>query len=187
MNGPTGRFEVSGVVPGAYLLRAVQRSGQNELRAETPIQVTADFTLAATPGATLTVTPRGTSGPVRVDLTFAGIEGARTFANVVTAYAPRSAEIRGLGAGRYTIRARTTQSERTRFGLVQAELGQTDSRIDVTLTDPPAVSGRLWIEDTREIPEGFYVELENEVEGIHTRRPVARDGSTGLSSVLRAN
>ena len=140
-------------------------------------EIAADFTLAAMPAGTLTITPGGAAGTVRIDLTFEGIAAARTFANIATAYSPRPALIGGIEPGRYTVRARSTQGGKTRFGVAKVDVGTGDMSADVTLADPPSVTGKLWIEDSHTIPEGAYIELENEVEGIHTRRPVAPDGS----------
>jgi hypothetical protein len=139
-------------------------------------EAVADFTLSPIPGANLSATVQDATGQVRLDLTFEGVGAARTFADVATAYGARPVIIRGVEPGRYTIRARTMQGK-TLFGSAKVHVGNGDTSVIVTMNDPPVVTGKLWIEDSRLVPEGTYVELENEVEGIHTRRTVAADGA----------
>jgi hypothetical protein len=138
-------------------------------------EAVADFTMTTNPVAVLTVNPRGANGQVRFDLTFDGIGATRTFANVTAAYAPGPTTIRGIAPGRYTIRARTTQGKPL-FGVATVEMESEDKWLTVMVTEPPVVTGKLWIEDSKTVPDGTYIELENEVEGIHTRRSVGADG-----------
>jgi protocatechuate 3,4-dioxygenase beta subunit len=140
-------------------------------------EMVANFTLTAAPAATLTVTPNGVQGNVRLDVTFEGVAGARSFAQADTAYASRPATITGVQPGRYTVRAQYAQGGKSVYGLAKVDVGAVDAALDVTLAPAPAVSGKLWIEDSRTIPDGAYIELENELEGIHARRPVAADGT----------
>lgn len=130
------------------------------------------------PGATLTVTAKlDKPGPVLLNLMFDGIAGSQAFGEIVNAYAPQPALIRGVQPGRYLLRARTTDGARTLYGTQNIEMGNQDLRVDVSLVEPPLVSGKLRMEDGSSVPEGTYVELENEVERIHTRKAVAPDGA----------
>jgi protocatechuate 3,4-dioxygenase beta subunit len=140
-------------------------------------EAVADFTLTAVPAATLTVTPKGVQGSVQLNLTFEGVAGTRSFAQVEMAYAPNPAAITGVQPGRYTVRAHYAQSGKSMYGLAKVDVGAGDAAVDVTLAPAPVVTGKLWIEDSGTIPEGAYIELENEAENIHTRRPVAADGT----------
>ena len=56
-------------------------------------------------------------------------------------------------------------------------MGGQDASVQLTLAPGQAVAGKVKMEDGAVIPEGAYVELENEVDRIHTRRAVAPDGT----------
>ena len=149
------------------------------LRLKPGQELTADFTLMAAPAAKLTVTingaPAGT--PVQLDLTFEGVAGSKCWERIVEAHPPQPAEIAGIHPGTYTVRAQAQVGADEVDGSQRVTIGNQNVTATVALSAPPVMSGKLWLEDVSAIPDGAYIELENETENIHTRRPVAKDGS----------
>ncbi|HEY1496825.1 MAG TPA: carboxypeptidase regulatory-like domain-containing protein [Candidatus Solibacter sp.] len=154
-----------------------------DVRAATPLEVkpgqeaTANFTLAVSAGATLTVSVKETQpGSTRLDLMFEGIAGSQGFARIETVYGG-PAVFQGVEPGRYTLRARRTDGGKALYASQTVVMGGQDASVQLTLAPGPVVAGKVRMEDGAAIPEGAYVELENEVERIHTRRAVAPDGT----------
>jgi hypothetical protein len=142
-------------------------------------ELAADFTLMASPAAKLTVTTSGAPPGTQVllNLTFVGVEGGKCMERIVWAYPPRPAEMPGIHPGTYTIRTRANVGAETLYGSRRVTIGNDDVSVTVPLSAAPVVSGKLWLEDVSAIPDGTYIELENEMENVHTRRPVAKDGT----------
>ena len=69
------------------------------------------------------------------------------------------------------------------YGSQRVTIGSNEASATVTLAVSPVVSGKLWLEDVSAVPDGAYVELENEVENMHMRRPVAKDGSFQFEAI----
>jgi hypothetical protein len=63
------------------------------------------------------------------------------------------------------------------YGSQRVTIGNDEVTTTVTLAPAPVVSGKLWLEDDSAIPDGTYIELDNELENFHMRQPVAKDGS----------
>lgn len=155
-----------------------------DARAATPIEVmpgqaaAVNFTVAPSTAATLTVIPRANAqGNVRLDLMFDGVAGSQAFAQIDTGRSGAPTPVMGVQPGRYTLRAQIIDNGKTLYGSQSVVMGTQDLTIELPLLAAPVVSGRLKMADGTAIPEGAYVELENEVERIHTRRAVERDGT----------
>jgi hypothetical protein len=149
------------------------------LRLKPGQELTADFTLMAAPAVKLTVTINGARAgkPVQLDVTFEGVAGSTCWERIVDAHPPQPVEIAGIHPGTYTIRAQAKVGADEVDGSQRVTIGNQNVTATVTLAAPPVVSGKLWLEDASTIPDGAYIELENETDNIHTRRPVAKDGS----------
>jgi hypothetical protein len=141
----------------------------------------ADFTVSAMPASVLTVTTKGFDGQARVNIIFEGIAGARTFAHVATANGGRPTQIRGIVPGRYSVRA--IAQGKPLYGAANVEVRNGDASVEVSLVEAPKVTGKLWIEDAKAVPQGTFLELENETEGVHNRRAVEPDGSFHFDSI----
>jgi protocatechuate 3,4-dioxygenase beta subunit len=155
-----------------------------DVRAATPLEVkpgqevTANFTLAASAGATLTVTLKDAQqASTRLDLMFEGLAGSQGFARIETVYGGAPTSIQGLEPGRYTLRARYTEGGKALYASQTVAIGSQDTSVLLALAPGPTVAGKVKMLDGAAVPEGAYVELENEVERIHTRRAVAPDGT----------
>ncbi len=142
-------------------------------------ELTADFNLIAAPAAKLSVNingvPPGT--PVKLDVSFEGVAGSKCWERIEWAYPPRPTELKGIHPGNYIVRGQAKVGADEVYGSQRVTVGSNEVSATITLAVSPAVSGKLWLEDVSAIPDGTYVELENEVENMHTRRPVAKDGS----------
>jgi Carboxypeptidase regulatory-like domain len=149
------------------------------LRLKPGQELRADFTLAAAPAAILSVTmsgaPPGT--PVELAVTFEGLGSSRCWERIVSTNLPGPAQIPGIHPGTYTVRAEAKVGTDTIYGSQQVTIGNDTVSATVTLAAAPVVSGKLWLEDASAIPDGAYIQLENELESIDTRRPVAKDGT----------
>ena len=118
-----------------------------------------------------------------LDLTFEGIGGSKSWERSLWTYPSRVEELSGIHPGTYTIRARATVGPQTLYGSRQITIGNQDASAAVQLAAAPVVTGKLWLEDVSTIPDGTYIELENEMESVHTRRPVAKDGSFQFEAI----
>jgi 5-hydroxyisourate hydrolase-like protein (transthyretin family) len=154
------------------------RSAQ-ALRLKPGQELSADFALLASPAAKLTVTASGAppGTPVLLDVRFEGVAGSKCWERTMWAYPPRLAEMPGIHPGTYTVRAQAKVGAAEIYGTQRVTIGNDQVSVAVPLSAPPVVAGKLWLEDVSAIPDGTYIELENEVENIHTRRPVAKDGT----------
>ena len=144
-------------------------------------ELTANFTLLAVPAAKLTVATNGAPPDTQVslDVSFEGVSGSKCWERTVAAHPPQPAVMAGIHPGTYTVRA----SSGGLYGSQRVTIGNDDVGVIVTLSAAPVITGKLWLEDASTIPDGAYVALENEAEGIHTRRPVAKDGSFQFDSM----
>jgi hypothetical protein len=149
------------------------------LRLKPGQELAADFMLAASPAAKLSVTTTGAPAGAQVvlDVTFEGVGGSKSWERSLWTYPPRPEELSGIHPGTYTIRVRATVGAQTLYGSRQVTMGNEDANVTVQLAAAPVVTGKLWLEDASTVPEGTYVELENEMANTHQRRPVAKDGS----------
>jgi protocatechuate 3,4-dioxygenase beta subunit len=148
-------------------------------------ELAADFTLMASPAAKLTVTTSGAPPGTQVllNLTFVGVEGGKCMERIVWAYPPRPAVMPGIHQGTYTIRTWAKVGAETRYGSQRVTIGNDEVSVTVPLSAAPVVSGKLWLEDVSAVPDGTYIALENEMENVHMRRPVAKDGSFQFEAV----
>lgn len=176
--GATGLLAQMGYATTFYPNTREARSAR-ALHVKPGQELAADFTLIAAPAAKLTVTmsgaPAGT--PVLLNVLFEGVAGSKCWERVVWAHPPRPAEMLGIHPGTYTIRAQAQAGAASIYGSQRVTIGNDEVSATVTLSAAPAVSGKLWLEDVSAIPDGTYVALESELENIHVRRPVAKDGS----------
>jgi 5-hydroxyisourate hydrolase-like protein (transthyretin family) len=142
-------------------------------------ELAADFTLVAAPAAKLSVkidgAPPGTA--VKVDVAFEGVAGSKCWERIEWAYPPRPMELNGIHPGNYIVRGQAKVGADEVYGSQRVTIGSNEESATVTLVVSPVVSGKLWLEDVSAVPEGTFVELENEMENVYMRRPVAKDGS----------
>lgn len=142
-------------------------------------ELVADFTLIAAQASKLSVNLSGApqASQVRLDLTLEGVAGSKCWERIVWAFPPRPAELNGIHPGTYTIRAQANVGGKSIYGSQRVIVANSDATATVVFSAAPAVTGKLWLEDVSAVPDNTYIELENEIENIHTRRPVAKDGT----------
>ena len=116
-------------------------------------------------------------GPaVRVDVTFEGPNNSMGWERVETAFG--QAELPGIPPGKYTVRVSTSDPAKPLYGRESVVVGAAETRMQVALAPPPTVTGKLRMEGSDlAVPRGTLIELENDVENRHIRRPIAADGS----------
>ena len=126
--------------------------------------------------------PRNIGPPVRVDVTFEGPGGSAAWERVENAAG--IAVLNGIPQGRYTVRVSASDPANPLYGRQDVTVGAGETTVQIALEKPPAVSGTLRMEGgDPAIPRGTVIELENEVEGRHIRRPVGADGTFSFESL----
>lgn len=149
-------------------------------------EATADFGISVSPVSTLSVVPKGdVEVGVIVNLLTDGVGGgSQTFVQVQAGNAGQPVQLRGVQPGRYTLRARSTGGKSPALvGKAEVVVGNEDATIEIPLAQPPLITGKLKMVDGATIPDGTYIELENEVDHVHTRKTVAPDGTFQFDTV----
>jgi hypothetical protein len=148
-------------------------------------ELTADFRLVAVPLPKLSVATSGTpeGAEVEVAVIHEGVAGSKCWERIVSASPLIPAELHGIFPGKYTLQVHATAGAQTLYGRRQITIGNEDVDVTVPLAAAPVVTGKLWLEDASTVPDGTYIELGNEMEHIHERRPVAKDGSFQFEAI----
>jgi hypothetical protein len=146
--------------------------GSVPLRLQEGQELAADFTLVAAPGGKLAVVVNGgESRSVNVEMIIEGVAGSRCWERVETIRGGRS-EFGGIPPGSYKILATTTDSAAKRmYAERTVVVGADDSRVELTLSELPVVSGTVTLDRELPNPARLVVGLEE----VETTRRYARD------------
>jgi len=157
-------------LPAGKLTIAVHVPGEETAPDETPAPVRGR------------VRPRPGANPARVDVTLEGPAGGVGWERVETIYG--SSVLPGIPQGRCGLRVQTTDAAKPLYGRTTIDVGAGETKVDIALAEPPSVTGTVHIEGTSSaIPRGTLIELENDVENRHIRRPVADDGTFSFDTI----
>jgi hypothetical protein len=167
--------------------------GATSLRVRAGQDIPADFIVTALPAGNLTVVAKPPGEPAedvssearvrripgdaaRFEITFEGPAGSIAWERVDWIYG--TGTYPGIPQGRYTIRISTTDAAKPLYGRADVVVSGGATRVEIPLTPPTSVTGVLRMQGSdHAIPRGTLIEMENESEARHIRRPVEADGS----------